>query len=562
MSSTSHPIGILLPLAFASPLLAQTNIWTAPGTLPGDRFGLCISAAGDLDGDGVPDLLVGAPDDDLGGNGAGAMIALSGANGSVLWRVNGGASGDSLGFQVAGVGDLDGDGVGDAVGGARYSDVAGPNYGAAIVVSGATGNVLYSVFGTRTNGRFGEAIGAAGDVNNDGRADFVVGARLDDTLVANTGAARVYSGLDGSLLYELFGENGSDFFGRAVGAAGDVNADGFDDFIVGAPGDDDAGSSSGSVRVYSGATGLVLWRVDGDMPGDSLGGKVAPAGDVNGDGTPDVIAGLTGSDLASLGGGAAKVYSGVDGTVLFTFTGATPDGELGAAVSGGHDVNGDGWVDLLVGARLDLVAGEARGKAFVYSGFDGGLLYEFEGPEDLSQFGDTNVLLSDTNGDGFAEVAVGAFGAFGTGVVQLFSGRDTIGSSFCGPAIVNTTGVPARIFAEGSLIATQNDVRLTAASLPAGSNGIFITSPDQFTVVMPGGNAGTLCIASAQIGRYAGNILTAGPTGTVSLTLDLGSVPLPVGTGTVVAGETRYWQYWYRDFPSSNFTDGLAITFE
>lgn len=547
------------PVILASPGLAQSHLWTATGTLSGDRFALNLSPADDLNGDGIADLLVGAPNDNIGGSDAGAMIALSGVDGSLLWQVNGSGAGDSLGFQVAGLGDLDGDGIGDAVGGARF---ANGGLGEAIVVSGATGTTLYTVSGVSSGARFGEAVGSAGDANGDGVADFIIGARLDVSGGKGTGSARVYSGVDGSILHELFGEAQSDFFGRGVGTAGDLDGDLRDDFLIGAPGDDDNGSSSGSVRAYSGATGALLWRADGDLPSDMLGGKVGPAGDVDLDGVPDVIVGMIGSDLAGSDRGAARIYSGATGAEIRTYTGTTLGGEFGASVWGGKDLNGDGFDDQVVGARLDVINGEERGSATAFSGFDGSILFRLEGPEDLSQFGDTAVLLGDVNGDGNDELAVGAFGAMGTGIAQVFSGRDTIGTSICGPAVPNTTGASARILAEGSTAAADNDVTLTVTQLPVGVNGIFATSPDQFSISMPGGSIGTLCIASTQIGRYAGDVLASGADGTVSLAIDLNAIPLPASTTLVMAGETRYWQFWYRDFPNSNFSDAVAITFD
>ena len=546
----------------STPALSQSTLWEIAGSGSGDRFGLCVSSLGDVNGDGLADLLVGSPNDDAGGSDSGAIIALSGADGAEIWRVSGSSPGASLGFSCAGVGDVDGDGVPDALGGARYGDTAGPNFGEAVVVSGATGLPLWTFVGATTNGRFGEAVGAAGDVNGDGRADLIVGARLDATSGAATGQARVYSGIDGALLYSIPGDNASDFFGRSVGTAGDVNGDLLDDFVVGAPGDDDAGNLSGAVRVFSGADGSELHRFDGDGSGDQLGGKVALAGDIDQDGVPDLIAGMITSDFGGTDLGAARVYSGADGSTLYTFTGTTLDGEFGSAVSGAGDVNGDGWPDLSVGARLDDSMGLEVGSMTVFSGLDGAPLYKVMGSSDQSQFGDTGVIIPDVNGDGFAEVFVGAFEDAGTGAVSLLSGRDTIGTSICGPAALNSSGSSARVIAEGSVSASENDLTLTVMQLPVGQNGVFVTSTEQNFILNPGGSDGNLCIASFGIGRYVGDVLQANAAGTVSLGMDLASVPLPTGTQVVMAGDTRYWQFWFRDGGSSNFSDAIGIDFQ
>ena len=555
----------LTGLAFAAPAAAQSLIWTADGMSSGDRFGLVVSKVGDINGDGVADVLAGAPNNDLGASNSGAVFVLSGTDGATLMAIPGAAAGDSLGFSAAGAGDVDGDGVPDIIAGARFADAAGPNFGQAIVVSGATGLTLYAFNGLTSNGRFGEAVNGAGDVNNDGFADVIVGARLDASTGISSGLAQVYSGVDGALLHSIVGEGAADFFGRSVGTAGDVNGDGHDDFIVGAPGDDNNGSLSGRISVYSGLDGTLLHGLDGDFPGDSLGGKVASVGDLNADGLDDFIAGMSSSDFAGTDLGAARVYSGLDGSTIYTVTGTTPNAEFGSAVDGAGDVNGDGSPDFIVGARLDSVMGMTAGSATVFNGLDGSILHMFQSSASGDQFGDTAIGMGDANGDGFDDLLVGAFGfdAAGSdaGRVSAFSGTDTIGDTICGPAVPNNSGLPGRIFATGSNVALANDLTLTATDLTANSNGIFITSPDEFLVVNPGGSAGNLCIASFEIGRYAGNVLNSGATGTVSLDLDLTLTPSPTALLTVSAGDVRYWQYWFRDGASSNFTDAVRISF-
>ncbi|QDV08520.1 FG-GAP repeat protein [Planctomycetes bacterium Poly30] len=564
----SSRFGILSALTLAGTAVgasAQSLLWSADGLSSGERYGLVVSRVGDINGDGIADVATGAPNNDLGGSDAGAVFVLSGADGSTLMTITGAAAGDSLGFSAAGAGDVDGDGTPDIIAGARFNDTAGPNYGQAIVVSGATGLVIHAFDGLTPNGRFGEAVNAAGDVNADGFADVIVGARLDSFGGPASGRARVFSGFDGALLFDIAGDGASDFFGRSVGAAGDVNADGHDDFLVGAPGDDDGGSSSGRVTVFSGLDGSVLYALDGDFPGDLLGGKVSGLGDLDGDGFDDFIAGMISSDFAGADRGAARIYSGFDGSAMFTVAGTEAGSEFGSAVGDAGDVNGDGWLDFIVGSRLDPIMGLPAGSATVFSGFDASIIQRYESTESGDQFGDTAVGMGDANGDGFDDLFIGAFGfdgaAFDGGRVLAYSGFDTLGETICGPAVLNSTGAPARILATGSLVAFDNDVTLSVVNLPLNSNGFFITSLDEFTVVGPGGSVGNICIASTVIGRYAGNILNSGTSGAVSLGLDLTSVPQPASITTVVAGDTRYWQYWFRDIPTSNFSDAVKITF-
>ena len=467
----SFSAALLTPVAVAAaPALSQSAQWTAEGTSSGDRFGLSVATVGDVDGDGIDDAIVGSPNDDQAASDAGAAFVVSGLDGSVIHTILGAASGDSLGFSVSGAGDVDADGVPDVIAGARFADTAGSDFGQAVVVSGATGSTLYTLNGISSGGRFGEAVGAAGDVNGDGHADVIVGARLDDSSGSPTGRARVYSGFDGSILYDLQGDSAADFFGRSVGTAGDIDGDGLADFLVGAPGDDDAGASSGSVRVYSGLDGSVLHRFDGDLAGDQLGGKVAGGLDLDLDGTPDLIAGMIGSDLAGSDFGAARVYSGFDGSVLFTALGSSASSEFGSAVSLNEDMNGDGNPDVIVGARLDDGAlGAQIGSATVLSGANGSTILRLEGPEVGSQFGDTATGIGDLNGDGHADLIVGAFGASGTvgstGLAIAYAMDMSIGTAICSPAVPNSTGLPATLTAEGSLDVTANDVRFSVAGL-------------------------------------------------------------------------------------------------
>ena len=169
-----------------------------------------------------------------------------------------------------------------------------------------------------------------------------MGARGDDTIGRNSsnGSARVFSGVDGSVLYNFEGDSARDGFGGSVSGAGDVNGDGFADLIVGAPFDDNNGSISGSARVFSGVDGSVLYDFDGDSAGDLFGGSVSSAGDVNGDGFDDLIVGANCDDNNGTRSGSARVFSGVDGSVLYNFNGDSADDGLGGSVSGAGDVNG------------------------------------------------------------------------------------------------------------------------------------------------------------------------------------------------------------------------------
>jgi len=200
--------------------------------------------------------------------------------------------------------------------------------------------------GDSTSDLFGWSVSGAGDVNGDGFSDLIVGARDDDFGGVDSGSARVLSGVDGSILYNFYGDSSYDRFGWSVSGAGDVNADGFDDFIVGAR-NNRSGASRGSARVFSGIDGSILYNFVGDSPDDLFGESVSGAGDVNGDGFADFIVGAWRDDNNGSRSGSARVFSGIDGSVLYNFDGESANELFGYSVSGAGDVNGDGFADLM-----------------------------------------------------------------------------------------------------------------------------------------------------------------------------------------------------------------------
>ncbi|MFT7619211.1 MAG: hypothetical protein ACI97A_002861 [Planctomycetota bacterium] len=380
--------------------------YTFNGDSANDNFGRSVSDAGDVNGDGFADLIGGAPFDDNNGSSSGSARVFSGFDGSILYTFNGDSTGDYFGWSVSGAGDVNGDGFADLIVGAPLDN--GNNSGSARVFSGFDGSILYTFNGDNAGDRSGLSVSGAGDVNGDGFADLIVGADLDDNNVGNSGSARVFSGFDGSILYTFNGGNTDDQFGFSVSGAGDVNGDGFADLIVGANGDDNNGSSSGSARVFSGFDGSTLYTFNGDSAGDVFGASVSGAGDVNGDGFADLIVGAFGDDNNGADSGSARVFSGFDGSVLYAFDGNSGSDDFGFSVSGAGDVDGDGCDDVIVGARTDDNNGSSSGSARVFSGFDGSILYTFDGDSSSDWFGVSVSGAGDVNGDGFADLIVGA----------------------------------------------------------------------------------------------------------------------------------------------------------
>ena len=241
---------------------------------------------------------------------------------------------------------------------------------------GGTFAQRYAFRGAMEGDRMGFSVAGAGDVNRDGVPDLIVGAPFaNPNGKTDAGSAFVYSGVDGAILRRIEGEIGStlyvrsgDVAGYSVAGAGDVDGDGFADVIVGAPGA--SASRSGSASVYSGVDGIKLWQLDGADRGDDFGASVAGAGDVDGDGFADLIVGAPLTDPGQTSdAGTVFIYSGKDGMTLwrldgsFGFLHSRPrGGELGRSVAGVGDLNGDGFVDMIVGERY----ADGKGAALVY----------------------------------------------------------------------------------------------------------------------------------------------------------------------------------------------------
>ena len=381
--------------SFVSLASGQSVLYVKDGSALDNRQGLSAAGAGDVNGDGRADFIVGAPYADPGGIfAAGLALVYSGATGATLYQINGGVASGFLGLSVAGAGDVNGDGKADFMVGTQSQ---------ALVYSGASGALLY-----QKNG--GPAVAGAGDVNADGKSDFIVGASgADPGGIADAGSAYVYSGATGALLYQKNGVAAGDALGNAVAGVGDVDGDGRPDFIVGAQSADGGGIFNvGSAFVYSGASGALLYQKNGANGLDNFGSSVAGAGDLNGDGRADFIVGARFADAGGLVNvGSAFVYSGATGGLLYQKNGSVAGDNFGRSVGGAGDVDGDGRPDFMVGASGASPGGLTNaGSAFLYSGAAGGLLFQKNGLAG-EQLGYSVAVAGDVSGDGKADFLIG-----------------------------------------------------------------------------------------------------------------------------------------------------------
>ncbi|TAH35794.1 MAG: hypothetical protein EYC70_12265 [Planctomycetota bacterium] len=339
-----------------------------PPTRPEDNFGQVVQGIGDVDGDGRDDYLIGAPFADGAFPSSGIVTVYSGATGTPLYTVSGEASWDNFGLTAGAAGDVDADGTGDFIVGARSSEALANNAGAAYVYSGLNGARLYARYGAAPDGEFGTGVSGAGDVNADGYGDFVIGAPRENSSFYGAGSARIYSGRDGALLRTLDGHGLGDQFGWAAGSMGDLTGDGRSEFFVAAPGARDTGFQAGRVDIYSGRTFALLFSFYGTTSYDTLGYAAANAGDFNGDGLDDIVVGAWQNNTIAVQCGHVRVHSGADGSLLLSAYGAQAGDRLGFAVDGAGDVDADGLDDIIAGAPLTDRAGSDTGTATVFAG--------------------------------------------------------------------------------------------------------------------------------------------------------------------------------------------------
>lgn len=401
----------LCATALVAQLPAQQATFTFFGDAAGDKLGRAVSAAGDLDGDGWQDVCAGAYLGDApAAADAGYVRAWSGRTGAVLFTVVGDQPGEQLGFSVGPGGDFDGDGTPDLLGGAYGRDVPGlSDAGSVRVISGATGQVLLHLVGNQSHGHFGFGVGATDDVDLDGRADVLVGAPMENGAVGfDSGLVRVYRGGSAALIRRFEGATPFEEFGRTC-VGGDFDGDGRGDLAVGAWHADQAGPDAGAAYLYSAWSGGLIRLYTGDTPVDFFGISVDNAFDLDADGLDDLIVGSHHDDPFGIESGSARVFSTATGALLHKFDGEVPDMFFGRSVAGLGDVDGDGVPDVEAGTPfLGNATSVNHGLARVYSGATGALLYQLDqdSPNDLFAFGVDGV--GDTDGNGYPDLVIGA----------------------------------------------------------------------------------------------------------------------------------------------------------
>ncbi|EDX87386.1 FG-GAP repeat domain protein [Synechococcus sp. PCC 7335] len=457
-------------------LLDGSNGFVLNGVAEGDSSGISVSGAGDINGDGFDDLIIGAysadPNGDYSGEsyvvfgsdaGFDTAIELSNLDGSNGFVLSGIDERDSFGYSVSGVGDINGDGIDDLIisapGAGQTYVVFGADTGfdAALELSSLDGGNGFVVNGINANSDSGISLSGVGDVNGDGFDDLIIGAYPTYSSYVIFGSSMGFdavleiSDLDGNNGFVL---NGGGYSGYSVSGAGDINGDGFDDLIIGAPrfelgdgypytytgatyvlfGTDAGFEATFDLSSLDGSNGFVIDGADED---DYAGASVSGAGDVNGDGFDDLIIGARRADPNGDASGESYVVFGtdagfdtaiepssLDGSNGFVINGIDEGDGSGRSVSGAGDVNGDGFDDLIISAPYADPNSFSSGESYVVFGTDAGFdavfsLFSLDGSngfvingiDELDRSGVSVSGAGDINGDGFDDLIIGAPGA-------------------------------------------------------------------------------------------------------------------------------------------------------
>jgi hypothetical protein len=424
--------------------------WMAESNQAHAWFGTSVSTAGDVNGDGFADVIVGAPSYTNGQSNEGAAFVWhgsasglnNGTNGSPTsgpWWIDSDQAEASFGHAVSTAGDVNGDGYADILIGAHRYNHGQTDEGGVWLHPGSDTGILDEWInfdeGDQTEAWFGFSVATAGDVNGDGFADVIVGAPLYTNDQTEEGAAYVWHGSAGGISetrdWWAEGNGGTAHYGSSVATAGDVNGDGYSDIVVGAPGDN---SHGGTVRAYYGSPvsleETATWVKRSNDQDAQFGFSVSTAGDVNGDGYADV---LIGSPFW-LDEGAAWIYLGKDGGLntapAWYKTSGRTGCQFGHSVGTAGDVNGDGLDDVVVGAPYWSNVHTHEGAAFVYlaTGADPPMSTSSQWAKRSNQedarFGFSVGTAGDVNGDGYADIIVGSPDWNGNGAAWVYYGSD------------------------------------------------------------------------------------------------------------------------------------------
>jgi hypothetical protein len=469
-------------------------------------FGFAVADAGDFNGDGIRDLIVGSPSFDS-SQLLGCIRIYSSSDGALLHERYGDFVGEELGWRVSSLGDLNGDG---------YDDVGVTSHllRRVRILAGPDGHQLRQHVMGDTNSGW-PSIASVGDIDGDTVPDYAVGWPKDSTGGALTGTVVVFSGRNGVPIHMVHGPT-------------------------------PAGSSS---------------------TGSHLGFSVAGAGDMNGDGVPDFAAGGPGAVELHLSSSVAvvRVYSGADASILHDWNGeeeteASTAGKFGFGLAGGGDLTGDGVPDLLVGSPADA---PSSGSISAYSGVTGERLWRIVGTTTSNRL-HRCAILGDLDGDSRADFAVGDplddTGGNSAGRITVYAGADGDQFRYC-DATDTSLGEPMRLEHWGALGLGNNLFRLYCDEAIPGLMSLFVYGPQ--SAPLPFGD-GFRCLGPPVV--RLGPPLTVDPLGHVERDLDFTQPPLSGGPNEILPGSSWSFQLYCRDphgpgGSGFNLSDALHVIF-
>lgn len=369
--------------------LSSTPDWTALDGQKGSRFGAAVSSAGDVNCDGYNDVIVGAPRYNHDQPGEGTVFVYYGSADGLSkeydWSYESDQNDAELGYSVASAGDVDQDGCDDLLVGARWYNGGWSSDGAAFLFLGSASfedktQPDWHAYGGQTGATFGTAVSGAGDVNRDGYDDLLVGAPYFNGEQPDSGAVFLFLGSaqgPGQVAdWMAEGDQEETLFGSAVNTAGDINADGYDDILIGAPQYANPLAGTGAAFAYLGSENgpgqAPGWTAGFSQLNTAFGTVLGPVGDANQDGYADIIVGAPHFSDDQPDEGAVMVYlggvNGLSASPNWMAFGNKNDTQFGFSTTGAGDVNQDGHPDVIVGAPLyrwnDLIIG----RAFAYYG--------------------------------------------------------------------------------------------------------------------------------------------------------------------------------------------------
>jgi uncharacterized repeat protein (TIGR01451 family) len=416
--------------------LPQYPSWSAEGDQANAYLGWTVASAGDVNKDGYADVLASAINYDNSQVDEGKVYLYYGGSkglaGAPGWTAESNSDYALLGTSMANAGDVNGDGYTDVIIGASGYD-HNVHGGAAFLYQGSpiglSSSPDWSAFEANMDARFGAAVASAGDVNGDGYADVIVGAPnfgvdVGGGKYVQRGKAYVYYGSAKGLYptpdWEVTGDQDLALFGYAVTAC-DLNHDGYTDVAVSAIDFDNGQQNEGRVFIYFGTSyGLLTtsyWTVEPDVPEADFGASLS-CGDVTGDGRPDLLVGAQTYAKTQKDEGAVFVYFGVGPDDPFpggtqVLLGNLENARLGASLDASGDLNGDGYKDAVVGAPNYTIPGVIEeGGVFVYlgspTGLDAAPAWTGEVKQDYGHFGSSVAWAGDVDLDGSSDVISGA----------------------------------------------------------------------------------------------------------------------------------------------------------